>query len=153
MATQEGFVDIKFALALDLARMGLWPGDVRFTDRSDATEPTGDDVDRAVEAWERDRARAEEQPDFAYETPEEQYADPAYEAYEAWLAGLCNASYVTGPAHDPYGTYCDLQQGHDGKHEGDDPFGNGGRVRWNGGGSIAGDPVRATDVEYVEVPR
>jgi hypothetical protein len=67
---------------------------------------------------------------------------------------MCGASFVTGSSEDPYGTNCDQQVGHypATKHEGDDPFGNGGRVRWNGGGSAAGDPLPYRDVEHVDPP-
>lgn len=62
----------------------------------------------------------------------------------------CGVTYVTGPDHDPYASTCDLQPIHAGKHEGDDPLGSvGDRVRWNGGGSCAGDPVPCRDVERI----
>lgn len=152
MGNQQGYVDIKFALALDLARMGLWPSDVRFSDATRAqADPTGDEVDEAVAAWERD-VEAWKRGEGGSATPDEQYDDPAYLAYEAWLESRCGRSYVMGPVHDPSATYCDLDAGHSGKHEGDNPFGDG-RIRWNGGGSIEGDPLPINDVEFMEVQR
>lgn len=147
MGTQQGTVNFSAALALDLARMGLWPDGVKFSpatrDQAEQTDPTGDEVDQAVEAWERDVER------FAsYATPEEQYADPNYDAYLAELERMCNRSYVMGPVHDPSATYCDRPKGHSGKHEGDSPFDDG-RIRWNGGGSIEGDPLPVNDVEFI----
>lgn len=61
----------------------------------------------------------------------------------------CGAHFTTGGV-DPYGTECDLPTGHYPmtKHEGPDPFGNDTRVKWNGGGSCAGDPLPYRDVEF-----
>lgn len=145
MGNQQGYVDIKFALALDLARMGLWPSDVRFTDATGdrPADPEGDAVDAAVAEWEQERDR------FAsYATPEEQYDDPNYDAYLAELDRMCGREYVMGPVHDPSATYCDLERGHSGKHEGDSPFDDG-RIRWNGGGFIEGDALPVNDVEFI----
>ncbi len=64
--------------------------------------------------------------------------------------GECGRDLTVGPHHDPYGTACDLEpHGPEVKHEGPDPFGAGGRVRWHGGGTIAGDRVPARDLEWV----
>lgn len=77
---------------------------------------------------------------------------PEERAYWEQQAKLCHATYVTGPSHDPYGTECDLEKhGVDVKHEGPDPLGGPGRVRWHGGGSIEGDPLPTRDVEWVDV--
>lgn len=59
----------------------------------------------------------------------------------------CGAPLVVGPAHDPYGTGCDREHGHDGKHEGPDPLGNNSRISWNG----SGEHVR--NIEEVRDPR
>jgi hypothetical protein len=153
--SDQGTVNFSLALAIDLARMGLWPDGVKFSEATDnaspATDPEGDAVDQAVEAWERD-VEAWKRGEGGSASPQEQFSDPAYLAYEAWLDGRCNRSYVMGPAHDPSATYCDLDAGHSGKHEGDSPFGEG-RIRWNGGGAIEGDPLPINDVEFVEVQR
>lgn len=85
-------------------------------------------------------------------------ADADHRAYEEYMAERdkeCGQTFTTGGA-DPYGTECDQDKGHSGKHEGDDPFADGsdphstGRVRWNGGGSCAGDPLPITDVEWLD---
>jgi hypothetical protein len=66
----------------------------------------------------------------------------------------CGVSFITGPREDPYGTNCDRPAGHypTTKHEGDDPFGGAGRVRWTGGGSAGGDPLPYSNVEHVDPP-
>ena len=69
--------------------------------------------------------------------------------YYEWLESRCESGFTTG-GHDPYGTSCDLERGHDGPHEGGDPFGNEGKVRWEGGGSCAGDPLPYRNVEWVQ---
>jgi len=61
----------------------------------------------------------------------------------------CSATFSTG-GFDPYGTVCQLQPGHTGKHRGTDPFGGGGFVEWRGGGSAGGDPLPYRDVEWVK---
>lgn len=63
----------------------------------------------------------------------------------------CNASLTIGPAHDPYGTSCDLSEAHvnDDRpvvHAGPHPMGEG-RIRWTGGGSVAGDPLPVHIIE------
>ena len=76
-------------------------------------------------------------------------ADAHYAQLEAERASQCLATLVMGPAHDPYATECDLSVDHaaderaDGKtpiHAGPHPLGEG-RIRWTGGGSVAGDPL------------
>ena len=67
--------------------------------------------------------------------------------------GDCRAEYVTGSAHDPYGTFCDQPAGHypASAHEGSDPLsepGDGRRVAWRGGGSCAGDSLPYRDVRH-----
>ena len=65
----------------------------------------------------------------------------------------CGAQLVT-PGPDPYATSCDQPPGHypASKHDGDDPIfpGPGMRVRWQGGGSCAGDPLPFRDVEWTD---
>lgn len=61
---------------------------------------------------------------------------------------MCGQPFTTG-GFDPYGTSCDLKHGHEGPHEGDDPFGTGGRVQWEGGGSCAGDPLPQRNVKFI----
>lgn len=92
------------------------------------------------------------------------------DAYEAWLDAeeerrntTCLATYETG-GPDPYGAECDLPKDHTRatlpggepdrearRHEADDPIAQrvGYRVRWNGGGFCAGDPIPASEVEYI----
>jgi|SRR5690349_5768763 len=75
-----------------------------------------------------------------------------YRAYQEEMERQCGATYATSAddRRDPYATSCDLDRGHDGKHEGDSPFeGDNRRVRWNGGGTIAGDAVLNRNVEWV----
>jgi len=61
----------------------------------------------------------------------------------------CGVELVLGTV-DPYGTACARQPGHDGPHEGPDPFGEKGyRVRWVGGGFCAGDRLPHSDIEWV----
>lgn len=52
-----------------------------------------------------------------------------------------------GSRQDPYGARCHRPEGHTGKHRDFSPFGEG-FVWWNGGGSIAGDALRYTDLEF-----
>lgn len=62
----------------------------------------------------------------------------------------CGRELVLGRV-DPYATSCDLEPGHDGKHEGPCPFGEPGhRIRWVGGGTCAGDPLPHRDIEYID---
>lgn len=72
----------------------------------------------------------------------------AYERYYEERDNECGNSISTG-GFDPYGTSCDLPQGHAGPHEGPDYFGCG-RLRWEGGGSCAGDPLPVRNVEHME---
>jgi hypothetical protein len=58
----------------------------------------------------------------------------------------CHTPYITGSAHDPYGTACDLPKKHGGLHEGYDPFGEPERIEWAGGGSCAGDRLPYRDM-------
>lgn len=72
--------------------------------------------------------------------------DPATcESAEAVTDDGCPAEYVTG-GHDPCGTSCDLPRGHDGAHQGSDPFDGDSTIEWRGGGTVAGDPVPYRDV-------
>ena len=80
----------------------------------------------------------------------EDHEDPAYEAYLREQEKLCYAQFTCGPSHDPYGTSCKLEKGHKGPHRGSDPFGNGGDVEWEGGGSCAGDPLPQRNVRWIE---
>lgn len=76
----------------------------------------------------------------------------AVRSYDAWVAeqnSQCGAPLTIGPAHDPYGTNCDLSVDHAGDqraageqvvHAGPHPMGDG-RIRWTGGGSLVGDPL------------
>lgn len=76
--------------------------------------------------------------------------EPEDAAYEAWCAeqdAMCNTMLVIGPEHDPSGTSCELENGHDGKHEGPHPIGDG-RIKWTGGGMCAGDPLPVRNVEH-----
>lgn len=70
------------------------------------------------------------------------------EEYYDWLNSRCFAQYVSG-GFDPYATDCELEAGHSGPHVGADPFGNDGKVKWEGGGSCAGDPLPVRNVEWV----
>lgn len=79
--------------------------------------------------------------------------------FRDWLAGskgphdrpeICGSTLTVGTT-DPSSTECDLKPGHypETSHEGDDPLGvENLRVRWNGGGSCAGDPLPVTIVEW-----
>lgn len=67
--------------------------------------------------------------------------DPAYLAWMEEQDNQCGRSLTMGPAHDPYGTACDLPAGHDGPHEGPHPVAEDERLRWTGGGSCVGDPL------------
>jgi hypothetical protein len=67
----------------------------------------------------------------------------------------CSATYATGGS-DPHATTCDQPRGHykygsntGTQHEGPDAFGGGGRVKWSGGGTCAGDPIPYRDVEFI----
>lgn len=61
--------------------------------------------------------------------------DAAYEAHmAAELArheAECGCPWTGGPAHDPYGTSCDLDKGHDGDHSGPNPFGGDDPLTWS----------------------
>lgn len=74
--------------------------------------------------------------------------EEAYEAYcreeEARYERECGVSITVGPAHDPYSTSCELDKGHEPPHSGPDPFGRDEPLRWEGGGSCAGDPLPFT---------
>lgn len=64
----------------------------------------------------------------------------------------CLAGYVTG-GQDPFGTDCDNENpSHEGPHEGPDPIDpeSGRRVRWEGGGFCAGDPLPYRNVQYID---
>lgn len=61
----------------------------------------------------------------------------------------CRAEFVTGPAHDPYGTDCELEPQHEGPHDGPDPFGGTGRVQWRGGEMAGGDRLPYLDVRWI----
>lgn len=61
----------------------------------------------------------------------------------------CGRSLKIGPAHDPYGTECDLPVGHAGAHEGQHPLIDDERVRWTGGGYAAGDPLPYKITEHL----
>lgn len=54
---------------------------------------------------------------------------------------FCGRSIRMGSQHDPYGTECDLQLGHEGEHEGPHPLLEDERISWTGGGSAAGDAL------------
>jgi hypothetical protein len=69
------------------------------------------------------------------------------EEYFEYLDSRCGVSITTG-GFDPCGTSCDLDQGHEGPHEGPDFFGEG-RLRWGGGGSCAGDPLPVRNLEHI----
>lgn len=61
---------------------------------------------------------------------------------------VCGRTVTYGSPVDPYGSTCDREPGHKGKHEGDDALA-GGRVRWSGGYSVAGDLVPVRGLELV----
>lgn len=61
----------------------------------------------------------------------------------------CGRVLVLGGS-DPSGTECDLNIDHTGKHEGDDPLGSEQRVRWEGGGGLAGDRLPTRNIEYID---
>lgn len=75
--------------------------------------------------------------------------DPAYLEWLAEQERQCGATYTTGGA-DPYSTGCERDKGHypGTPHLAPDPMGGDGYVTWTGGGSVAGDPVPARDVEW-----
>jgi hypothetical protein len=55
-------------------------------------------------------------------------------AYENWVReqeAQCGCPWTGGPAHDPYGTECDLPKGHEGDHSGPDPFGRDEPLTWD----------------------
>lgn len=62
------------------------------------------------------------------------------------MVDACFASFQTGD----YSTDCDNPNpNHSDPHEGPDPFGNDTRVRWEGGGSCAGDPLPYHNVVWL----
>jgi hypothetical protein len=67
--------------------------------------------------------------------------DPEYTAWCESLDRMCGRAITLGPAHDPYGTDCDLDAGHEGPHQGPHPFIEGDTMRWDGGGACAGDAL------------
>lgn len=61
---------------------------------------------------------------------------------------VCGATLVLDGS-DPVSSGCDLEPKHEGvKHEGPCPYGTDGRVRWEGGGMCAGDPLPVRNVEF-----
>jgi len=72
--------------------------------------------------------------------------------YDRWCeeqAKLCPSEFVTGGS-DPYSSSCRLERNHDGPHVGSDPLGGPGVVRWEGGGSCAGDSLPYRNVQWVD---
>lgn len=64
----------------------------------------------------------------------------------------CGAPYKVGGS-ESFGSDCDNQDRNHypaTKHEGPCPFGTDQRVRWEGGGSCAGDPLPFRNVEYID---
>jgi hypothetical protein len=102
----------------------------------------------------------------------ENEAEEQYEAYKAWYIlrygqdgwdaleahdaeelerhqRECGNTITIGPAHDPYGLSCERDKhGLEVKHRASNPLGAGGYMEWNGGGSVAGDPLRITDIDF-----
>jgi hypothetical protein len=69
-----------------------------------------------------------------------------YAGYDEWLEDqekMCGASLTMGPAHDSYGTSCELDKGHypATDHKGPHPIADDEEITWTGGGSCAGDPL------------
>jgi hypothetical protein len=149
-----------------------WPDDVSYSTRLLAHNDFVTAIDKVIERW-RDSTNEinvswqspgpmnkgeNDEPDLASDAPIALDYDggplPGPYDWEDEHERTCNASFITGPSEDPYGTNCDQQVGHypTTKHEGDDPFGGAGRVRWNGGGSAAGDPLPYRDVEHIDPP-
>jgi hypothetical protein len=85
--------------------------------------------------------------------PKEWFDDPDYDAWIAEQERRCGAAFATA-GYDPYSSTCNLDSGHAGQHEGDNPLGDDGDlIRWSGGGLAGGDPLPYRDVEYVDAPR
>jgi hypothetical protein len=77
----------------------------------------------------------------------EQYGQEAWDDYVKWSEDMeakqereCGVGILFGPIHDPYGSSCELDRGHDGPHEGPGMVEDT-TMRWTGGGSCDGDPL------------